>query len=236
MRRSQAPSNAGKRARTATSNTSRRVSNPQRPLRNKAIVYAGNGFPARMRMVHKYADTVAITVTTGGGLGYRYRFSCNGMYDPDKTGTGHQPLFFDQMADLYNHYTVVGSKIEVRFISANSTTVPIDVVISKDDDQTTALTTITEAREQSGAVSGIVPPGNDTVVSLSNTWSAKKTFGGDPLSRKEVSGDATANPTETTEFNLWAGTAATGGPYTVYAQVMLTYIAYWDELKEKTSS
>jgi len=229
------PPNGSKRSRSTASNPRRRVSNPQRSLRNPSIVSTGVGFPARMKMVHKYCDSVAITISAGGGLGYRYRFSCNGMYDPDKTSTGHQPMYFDQMTDLYNHYTVTGSKIDVTFVSANSCTVPVDVAICLDDDQTTPLSLMSEAREQKNAVYGFLPPGEDTPITLTKYWSAAKVFGGNPLSRKELSGDATANPLETTEYNLWVGTPASG-PQTIYAQVTVTYFAVWDEIKEKTSS
>lgn len=35
------------------------------------------------------------------------------MYDPDLTGFGHQPYFFDQLTDIYSHYVVIGSKIKI---------------------------------------------------------------------------------------------------------------------------
>lgn len=34
-------------------------------------------------------------------------FRANGIFDPDVTGTGHQPLYRDQVADLYTNYTVI---------------------------------------------------------------------------------------------------------------------------------
>ena len=37
------------------------------------------------------------------------------MYDPDLTSSGHQPRGFDELAAIYDHYTVIGSKIKVCF-------------------------------------------------------------------------------------------------------------------------
>lgn len=37
-------------------------------------------------------------------------FSCNGVYDPDITGVGHQPRGFDQMIAMYDHCVVIGFK------------------------------------------------------------------------------------------------------------------------------
>jgi len=43
------------------------------------------------------------------------------MFDPNITGTGHQPLGFDQMMLLYEQYTVVRSRITVELLNSNTT-------------------------------------------------------------------------------------------------------------------
>jgi hypothetical protein len=47
-------------------------------------------------------------LTTAGNLstGVLFRFRLNGMYDPDVTGSGHQPYFFDQVKAVYLNYLV----------------------------------------------------------------------------------------------------------------------------------
>jgi len=42
-----------------------------------------------------------------------YIFMANGLYDPNVTGTGHQPRGFDQLMAMYKHYEVMESLIEV---------------------------------------------------------------------------------------------------------------------------
>jgi hypothetical protein len=55
----------------------------------------------------------------GTGAAGNYLFSANGMYDPNITGTGHQPIGFDQMMALYEQYTVVAAAVEVNFLPNN---------------------------------------------------------------------------------------------------------------------
>lgn len=45
----------------------------------------------------------------------------NSLFDPDLTGTGGQPMGFDQWANFYSSYTVLGSKIEVTTMNSDGT-------------------------------------------------------------------------------------------------------------------
>jgi hypothetical protein len=72
-----------------------------------------NALPLRHRGLLRYHDVVDIGVT--GSTPTAYIFSANGLYDPDITGTGHQPMGFDQLMQFYQHYTVISSNIRVQF-------------------------------------------------------------------------------------------------------------------------
>lgn len=59
-----------------------------------------------------------------GTVTYEYVFSGNGLFDPDITLLGTQPVGFDQMENFYSRYRVISSKIVVRFINtANGGTI-----------------------------------------------------------------------------------------------------------------
>lgn len=60
-----------------------------------------NPIPQRFLCKMKYADTFQIPA-----LGSVYRFNLNSIFDPNRTGTGHQPYGRDTFATLYNRYRV----------------------------------------------------------------------------------------------------------------------------------
>ena len=35
------------------------------------------------------------------------------MFHPDKSSVGHQPMYFDQLQAIYDHFTVINSRIKV---------------------------------------------------------------------------------------------------------------------------
>jgi hypothetical protein len=57
-------------------------------------------------------EWVAATTTAGPGT-FTYQFSLNSLFDPNTTGTGHQPRGFDQIKTLYNRYRVYGVSYRV---------------------------------------------------------------------------------------------------------------------------
>lgn len=64
-------------------------------------------------------NTALNLVTAIGGYA-SYTFRANSVYDPDYTGSGHQPMGFDTWASQYNHYVVLGSKITCKFVNATT--------------------------------------------------------------------------------------------------------------------
>lgn len=70
--------------------------------------------PDRARVKLKYIQTVGMNSYLGA-LDTQ-EFWGNGVYDPDKTGTGSQPTGYDQWAALYDKYTVVASSIKTYVV------------------------------------------------------------------------------------------------------------------------
>lgn len=79
-----------------------------------AVVSAKNNtpLPTVFKTNLRYVDQVRLDATVPNVQTHYY--SCNSLYDPDRSATGHQPLGFDQIMPLYDHYRVLGSKITVR--------------------------------------------------------------------------------------------------------------------------
>jgi len=102
---------------------------------NKAMVNLGYGFPKAIKITHKYVDTIALTCTSG--VPQKLTYYANGMYAiKSSPGGGHQPLFFDQLTALYNHYTVIGSKITFKWVNASTSTPPMVYSLFVNDDTT----------------------------------------------------------------------------------------------------
>ena len=61
-----------------------------------------------------------ITLAPGTPLA-SYVFRGNSLYDPDYTGTGHQPRYYDQLTPVYGRYKVLGSECSVEMINGSAT-------------------------------------------------------------------------------------------------------------------
>lgn len=69
--------------------------------------------------VLKYVDRFVPTPALGAN--YHQVYSGTGLYDPDSTGGGHQPMGFDQWMNFYQYYRTSASKIIIRTIDNGST-------------------------------------------------------------------------------------------------------------------
>ncbi len=64
----------------------------------------------------RYATTIQLNAGVGG-LPSTHLFNAASIYDPDRTGAGHQPFGRDEISALYDNYVVLGSKCIARFFS-----------------------------------------------------------------------------------------------------------------------
>lgn len=66
----------------------------------------------KLRTKLVYCDTIELAPDNGMD---NHLFRINSIFDPDYTGTGHQPAFHDQWSPLYSNYRVTGFKYSVKF-------------------------------------------------------------------------------------------------------------------------
>lgn len=89
-----------------------------RTYKTVSLARSLNPIPQRMIVKHKYATSVASSLS---GLPFAvYQFNLNSMYDPDRTGVGHQPHGRDTYAQLYNKYRVISTSYRVAAIPSNA--------------------------------------------------------------------------------------------------------------------
>lgn len=159
-------------------------------------------FPDRAHVILVYSESVTITSGTVGVAGV-YVFAANGLYDPNITGTGHQPVGFDQMMLFYNHYVVVRSRFKGFYRSATANYGGYASVAVKG-----TSTTVTDATRlvEDGYVKyhplGI--PSSSTAFKSLEMPHNTAAFQGvvDPTDNPDLAGDSAANPAEITYFHL----------------------------------
>lgn len=99
-------------------------------------------FPARAVRRLRYCDSITLT-TTSGSVG-SYVLRANDLFDPDFTGTGHQPMGFDQMMVFYNHFTVTKARLVCTFENGVNAASVCSVRVDADSTPLTAPTRIVE--------------------------------------------------------------------------------------------
>lgn len=82
----------------------------------------------------QYTDEFDINLTNG--VLSTYVFNANGLYDPDQTGGGHQPLGFDQYAVMYNRYRVLKVGYNVNFGTIASTGAAVRATVAHNNGST----------------------------------------------------------------------------------------------------
>lgn len=110
----------GKRGRSSTPSIAKRSRRGSRRIRRSRRKNVSKPYMKLMRqpvpdqMLTKlnYNENIILTLaaSVGGALSpayYRFRTS---LYDPDYSGTGHQPMWHDQLALMYGRYRVHGMK------------------------------------------------------------------------------------------------------------------------------
>lgn len=87
------------------------------------MIYKGIGMPDQFFTKMKYTEVIQLTA--GLGTEYQvYQFRGNSLYDPNFTGTGAQPPYFDQICGanaLYTQFLVSASKIKLRVSAIGDT-------------------------------------------------------------------------------------------------------------------
>lgn len=71
-------------------------------------------FAPRFKTRLIYSHTGDITASSLNTVSV-YEFNLNSVFDPDRTGVGHQPQQYDQLTGLYNNYIVKACRLDLEF-------------------------------------------------------------------------------------------------------------------------
>lgn len=176
----------------------RRRAAPKR-TRKPRVPLTLSGFPRAQLRKFTYVDTVGLGSTVGALDVHQFR--ANSLFDPDLTGTGHQPFGFDQAALYYNHYDVLSAKITLKSTSGTVITLPYAFGIYLSDDSSTYIDWRYFAEAKRGT-HRIVGNESRNVVTCSGNFN-KKRFWTKSMAQSTTTAAVTANPSEIAVFNLW---------------------------------
>jgi len=201
---------------------------------NRTNVIMGLGFPKKMSFTHKYMETISLSSASGTFAAYNW--SCNSIFDPNVTGTGHKPIYSDQLFALYNHYVVIGSKITITFLPTAANVGLIAVGCFINDNAGVTPTTYLGCGEQTLATTKYISYNNSEPMFITKKWSAKKYFGGSVLANTELQGTSSASPAEQSYYSVYAQTTDMSSTTTVSVNVKIEYITIWKELRDLAQS
>lgn len=133
------------------------------------------GIPDSIRTILRITGTIA-PATTLGNL-YSYQFRGNSCYDPDYTGTGAQPTYFDNYMNMYNSYVVLSSKLRLEVINVTSNNNPVLVGAYPAYNTSLGTTALDCASMRYASALSSVNSGNAVKSTLSLSMSTAQQFG-----------------------------------------------------------
>lgn len=214
-------------------NASSRASRDGMPI--SVVRYTPNvfGFPHVLLTKLRYHDTLTLTSSLGAVQAQQFRW--NSTFDPDYTNAGHQPLYRDTYAAIYDQYAVVSAKAKIEIINTSSTLLAFVGV--QTDDSTSYTSGFNTIAEQSTAKSyclGVTGNANSSKV-FNISWNCKEVLGIDPYTSESYKTSVGSNPTEVSFLNVFNATTV-GSNNTVTLNVMLEQVVLWTELTTPTGS
>lgn len=203
----------------------------------RAVVFTPrtSPLPPQYSATLRYAETFTLTLTVGAFNSYV--FSCNGMYDPNITGTGHQPMYFDQIMQLYNHYHVKASRCWISACLPNDVGVAITQALVVEDNASLATGSVGAMSEMPGQKGPMVVT-DAAQLQLPvkyASWTAKEVFGGNLLANNDLRGNVTTNPAEQAYY-IFGAQDNNGTSVTLVCGVTLEYDCIFTEYKGVSQS
>lgn len=141
--------------------------------------------------------------------------SCNSAFDPDQTGTGHQPLGFDQWKELFSSYTVVRSHISAVYTATTEESLvgalsQCRIGITKVPASEMAYLTVmqtSEICEQPATVHKVIASNTTnggTPYKLKMSYNSNRFWKVKTLTDNELESNFSSNPFRQAQYYVWA--------------------------------
>lgn len=191
--------------------------------------------PVPRKLITKLRYYDSFSINAGLGAAASHVFSANGLYDPNITGTGHQPRGLDQLFAMYDHAVCLGSKITVFFDNRASARMVGGIYVKDNATTTTDPINLMEmGKVKSTVLNGVGAPQQKLSVSVNpNKFLGRSK----PLADSELKTGIGNNPSEQCYFHCFAYSPnASDDPGAVYCTVVIDYIVALIEPKQPTMS
>nr|QTE03410.1 MAG: putative capsid protein [Phoenicopteridae CRESS-DNA-virus sp.] len=194
------------------------------------------GFPTKIITILRYVNAHAAVSTSGGISTIVYRM--NGPFDPDLTGIGHQPMYWDRYAAIYQSYRVLGARLTAivspQSIVSTGNQPVINFGISGSTASTTMGTNPYNRMEQ-----------NDSITTLINQHSAptKLSFAyspeiklGRPAGDDTVGAFVSTNPVTQYYAHVWVNDESAAASTNILVKIEVEYTIEFHGLVQETTS
>jgi len=185
-------------------------------------------FPVRTKKMLRYSDS--FQVATGAFVAGNYVYSANGLYDPNITGTGHQPMGFDQIMLYYNHYVCTKARITVKFRNQDADdTVTVGIRLHASPTPNTDPFQIMESGQcvsEKLLQSGVAGSACTLTASMDIAKFAGKKF---LVDDNDQAGTISANPNEQSYFHVFAYNNESINVVNWFMEVVIDYEAWFIE-------
>jgi len=205
-------------------NKQQKQTKSKRKPRMTLTVLPGNGMPPSIVNKFRYCDLVGISNAAAYA---QYTFRGNSLFDPDYTGTGHQPRYYDQFSAFYSRYKVTHCSLKLSVSNYSTTSACIVTVIPHSDILT--LTNYYDAAEQplvKRTEQVPISTRQGSRSSVTHSVSTRKVLG---LSNAQLAGEDYSASTGATPLSVWYWNIGVfnpqGGNVNVIVDVELEYTA-----------
>lgn len=189
--------------------------------------------PQRYITKMKYSELVS---TNANGF---YAFNLNSIFDPNRTGIGHQPYGFDTLATLYNRYRVISCGWRIAPVApavlASST---VQLACLPGNEELTGILSMFECKENPRARYSLTTNGGEVrfvtgkqyIPSLVGRSKAQY------MADDRYQAQTTASPNELAILNLYTAVGNVDSTATFPIQVLLEYTVEFFDIKHLAQS
>lgn len=187
----------------------------------------------RLHLKLRYSDDVDIQGISG--LVGDHIFLGNGLFKPDFTSTGHQPLGFDQWVAFFDKYVVLASSIKVQAVSEDAVAASSLSVVPKITSGAPIADTL---HEKPYVRTRIVTPNSQDPAVLKHYMSTKKMLGLRGVRAEDNTYVATTggDPAQKWHWHVLVNAFDGSASVNIRARVNITYYVIFFARKSLTQS